>query len=135
MFVQLSRTQAGRKVFIPVSRRPSCSFSLLPAHEVEEKAQFQGLTYISKSLISLDQRCFQRHFHILLQGRMGRDGRMGKIRYRNVKRNYEVLITIGNRKCWVPVSLGNMKQVFGLSVNLALSLVASSAHSSLLCGD
>jgi len=52
---------------------------------------------------------------------MGRDGRMGKIRYRNVKRNYEVLITIGNRKCWVPVSLGNMKQVFTLSVYLALS--------------
>lgn len=23
-----------------------------------------------------------------------------KIRYRNVKRNYEALITIGNRKCW-----------------------------------
>ena len=48
-------------------------------------------------------------------------GEWEKIRYRNVKRNYEVLITIGNRKCWVPVSLGNMKQVFTLGVHLALS--------------
>ena len=40
---------------------------------------------------------------------------------RNVKRNYEALIAIGNTKCWVPVSLGNMKQVFSLSVSLALS--------------
>ena len=62
-------------------------------------------------------------------------GEWEKIRYRNVKRNYEALIAIGNRKCWVPVSLGNMKQGFSLSVNLALSLVASSAHSSLSCGD
>jgi len=62
-------------------------------------------------------------------------GEWEKTGYRNVKRNYEVLIAIGNRNCWVPVSLGNMKQVFGLSVNLALSLVASSAHSSLSCGD
>ena len=44
-----------------------------------------------------------------------------KIRYRNVKRNYKALIAIGNRKCWVPVSLGNMKQVFTLSVHLACS--------------
>ena len=48
-------------------------------------------------------------------------GEWEKIQYRNVKRNYEALITIGNRKCWVPVSLGNMKQVFTLSVYLALS--------------
>ena len=48
-------------------------------------------------------------------------GEWEKIRYRNVKRNYEVLIAIGNRKCWVPVSLGNMKQVFTLSVHLACS--------------
>ena len=48
-------------------------------------------------------------------------GEWGKIRYRNVKRNYEALIAIGNTKCWVPVSLGNMKQVFTLSVYLALS--------------
>ena len=32
-------------------------------------------------------------------------GEWEKIRYRNVKRNYEALIAIGNRKCWVPVSL------------------------------
>ena len=44
-----------------------------------------------------------------------------KIWYRNVKRNYAVLIAVGNRKCWVPVSLGNTKQVFSLSVYLALS--------------
>ena len=48
-------------------------------------------------------------------------GEWEKIRYRNVKRNYEALIAIGNTKCWVPVSLGNMKQVFTLSVYLALS--------------
>ena len=48
-------------------------------------------------------------------------GEWEKIRYRNVKRNYEALIAIGNRKCWVPVSLGNMKQVFILRVHLALS--------------
>jgi len=62
-------------------------------------------------------------------------GEWEKTGYRNVKRNYEVLIAIGNRNCWVPVSLGNMKQVFSLSVSLAVSQVASSAHSSLLCGD
>ena len=45
----------------------------------------------------------------------------GKVWYRNVKRNCKALITAGNRKCWVPVSLGNMKQVFTLSVYLALS--------------
>ena len=39
-------------------------------------------------------------------------GEWEKIQYRNVKRNYKALIAIGNRKCWVPVSLGNMKQVF-----------------------
>ena len=48
-------------------------------------------------------------------------GEWEKIGYRNVKRNYEVLIAISNRNCWVPVSLGNMKQVFTLSVYLALS--------------
>ena len=48
-------------------------------------------------------------------------GEWEKIGYRNVKRNYEVLIAISNRNCWVPVSLGNMKQVFILSVYLALS--------------
>ena len=48
-------------------------------------------------------------------------GEWEKIQYKNVKRNYEVLLAIGNRKCWVPVSLGNMKQVFSLSVSLALS--------------
>ena len=48
-------------------------------------------------------------------------GEWEKIRYRNVKRNYEALIAIGNRKCWVPVSLGNMKQVFTLRVHLARS--------------
>ena len=48
-------------------------------------------------------------------------GEWEKIRYRNVKRNYEALIAIGNMKCWVPVSLGNMKQVFTLSVHLAHS--------------
>ena len=62
-------------------------------------------------------------------------GEWEKIQSRNVKRNYEVLIAIGNRKCWVPVTLGNMKQVFTLRVHLAGSWVASSAHSSLLCGD
>ena len=30
-----------------------------------------------------------------------------------------LLTAIGNRKCWVPVSLGNMKQVFTLRVHLA----------------
>ena len=48
-------------------------------------------------------------------------GEREKIQYKNMKRNYEMLIAIGNRKCWVPVSLGNMKQVFTLSVDLALS--------------
>ena len=48
-------------------------------------------------------------------------GEWEKIQYRNVKRNYEGLITTGNRKCWVLLSLGNMKQVFILSVYLALS--------------
>ena len=48
-------------------------------------------------------------------------GEWEKICYRNAKRNCEALITIGNRKCWAPVSLGNMKQVFTLSVRLALS--------------
>ena len=48
-------------------------------------------------------------------------GEWEKIRYRNVKRNYEALIAIGNRKCSVPVSLGNMKQVFTLRVHLARS--------------
>ena len=48
-------------------------------------------------------------------------GEWEKIRYRNVKRNYEALIAIGNRKCWAPVSLGNMKQIFTLSVHLARS--------------
>ena len=48
-------------------------------------------------------------------------GEWEKIRYKNMKRNYETLIAIGNRKCWVPVSLGNMKQVCTLSVYLALS--------------
>ena len=48
-------------------------------------------------------------------------GEWEKIQYKNVKRNYEVLLAIGNRKCWVPVSLGNMKQVFSFSVSLALS--------------
>ena len=43
------------------------------------------------------------------------------MRYRDVKRNYEILTAIGNRKCWVPVSLGNMKQVFTLRVHLACS--------------
>ena len=62
-------------------------------------------------------------------------GEWEKIRYRNVKRNYEALIALGNMKCWVPVSLGNMKQVFTLSVHLAHSYVASSGNSSLLCGD
>ena len=41
-------------------------------------------------------------------------GEWEKIHYRNAKRNCEALITIGNRKFWVPVSLGNMKQVFSL---------------------
>ena len=45
----------------------------------------------------------------------------GKVWYKNVKRNCKALITAANRKCWVPVSLGNMKQGFSLSVNLALS--------------
>ena len=48
-------------------------------------------------------------------------GEWEKIQYRNVKRNYEVLIALGNKKCWVPVNLGNMKQVFTLSVHLAHS--------------
>ena len=48
-------------------------------------------------------------------------GEWEKIRYRNVKRNYETLTAIGNRKCWVPVSQGNMKQVFTLRVHLAHS--------------
>ena len=45
----------------------------------------------------------------------------GEVWYRNVKRNCGALIAVGNRKCWLPVSLGNMKQVFSLSVNLAHS--------------
>ena len=47
-------------------------------------------------------------------------GEWEKIRYRNVKRNYEALIAIGNRKCRVPVSLGNLKEIFTLRVHLAL---------------
>lgn len=62
-------------------------------------------------------------------------GEWEKIRYRNVKKNYEALVTLGNRKCWVPGSLGSVNHVFGLSVSLALSEVASSAHSCLPCGD
>nr|KAF6447343.1 hypothetical protein HJG63_011806 [Rousettus aegyptiacus] len=37
-----------------------------------------------------------------------------KIRYRNVKRNYDALQAIGNKKCWVQVSLGNMKHLYSL---------------------
>ena len=62
-------------------------------------------------------------------------GEWEKIQYRNVKRKYEAQTAIHNRKCWVPVTLGNMKQVFTLRVHLAGSWVASSAHSSLLYGD
>lgn len=43
-----------------------------------------------------------------------------KIRYRNVKRNYEALMTIGNQKCWVLRSLGNMNQAFSPYISLPL---------------
>lgn len=62
-------------------------------------------------------------------------GEWEKVRYRNVKKNYEALITIGNGKRRVPGSLGSVNQVFGLSVSLAVSEMASSAHSRLPCGD
>uniref|UniRef100_A0A4W2D682 Histone-lysine N-methyltransferase PRDM9 n=1 Tax=Bos indicus x Bos taurus TaxID=30522 RepID=A0A4W2D682_BOBOX len=48
--------------------------------------------------------------------RMGRDGRMGKIRYRNVKRNYEVLITIGFRAAR-PAFMHHRRQVIKPQVN------------------
>ena len=43
-----------------------------------------------------------------------------KTRYRNVKRNYNALITIGNRKFWEQTSLGDIKQVFGPYIILVL---------------
>lgn len=50
---------------------------------------------------------------------MGGD-RGEKFDIEDVKRNYEALIAIGNRKCWC-MSLGNMKQVFTLSVHSPLT--------------
>ena len=82
VFAQLSRTQSGREVFIPVSQRPSIRFRLLPAQKVggDSPALRSDISVNNwwNLLFSLGQRLFQRHFHILLQGIMGRDGRMGK---------------------------------------------------------
>ena len=75
-----------------------------------------------KSIIFLNPKMLSKtslYSYPRMNGKRWENGK--KIRYRNVKRNYEALTAIGNRKCWVPVSLGNMKQVFTLRVHLARS--------------